>query len=164
MDLVIEDGLWWCANLCLPSWAGYQSRFGLYTSVDKPEPSDGRTKFCFAPEGRGVAPLSAKEKGLITWFECNEHAVSAAVRPAIMQWCADEASLKLNCGLYSINIHVADGGDVPCIVYELGGTWEEEHGLGVMMHGTQLVAIGHADTALHLWVAQQDADLSHQQH
>jgi hypothetical protein len=172
MDLVIEDGLWWCANLCLPSWAGYQSRFGPYTSVDKSEPSDGRAKFCFAPEGRGVAPLNGKEQGLIAWFECNELAVSAAVRAAIMQWCAnegiydflDEASLKLNCGLYSINIHVADGGDLPYIGYELGCTWEEEHGLGVMMHGTRLVAIGHADTALHLWVAQQDADLSHQQH
>jgi hypothetical protein len=55
-----------------------------------------------------------------------------------------------------LNIHVADGGDLPYIGYELGCTWDEEHGLGVMMHGTRLVAIGQADAALHLWVAQKD--------
>ena len=166
MDLVTEDDLWWGATICLPSWAGYQSRFGRYTSVDNPESSDGKAKFCFAPEGRGVASLNADELKLVDWFERNEPAVSAAVKAAIVQWCADEGichfedetSLKLNCGLYSVNMHVADGGVVPYIGYELGCTWEEEHGLGVMMHGTRLVAIGHADTALHLWVAQKDVE------
>jgi hypothetical protein len=166
MGLVIEDDLWWGATFYLPSWAGYQSRFGPYTSVDKAEPSDGKTKFCFAPEGRGTAPLTEPEMQMITWFEDNEPAVSAAVKAATIAWCADEqianfpdeASLKPNCGLYSVNIHVADGGDLPYIGYELGCTWEEEHGLGVMMHGTRLVAIGDADTALHLWVAQKDVE------
>ncbi len=154
------------AELTLPGWAGYQSRFGPYTSVDKTEPSDGKAKLCIAPDGRTPGPLSAEEQGLITWFKANEPAVSAAVKLAILglddPYAAasikNEDTLKQNCDLYSINIHQLISSGLPYIGYELGCTWEEEHGVGVMMHGTRLVAIGDADTALHLWVAQKDAE------
>jgi hypothetical protein len=63
--------------------------------------------------------------------------------------------LKRYIGLHSVNIHQLLG-DVPYIGYEFGCNWEEEHGYGVMMHGMRQVAIGDADTALHLWVAQKD--------
>ncbi len=166
MKLSLEDDLWWCAELTLPSWAGYQSRFGPYTSVDKAAPSDGKAKLVFAPDGRGAAPLSAQELSLVDWFEVNEPNVSAAVKAVILGWddpyaaeyITDEDMLKRNFGLYSVNIHQLVSGGLPYIGFEFGCAWEEEHGPGVMMHGTRLVAIGDADTALHLWVAQNDAE------
>jgi hypothetical protein len=165
MNLTLQDEIWWADRRVLSSWAGYQSRFGPYTSIDKPTPSDGTIKFVFAPDGRGIDPLSAAELKLISWFEMHEPDVSAAVKQAILAWCppfaaehiAHEDDLKRYIGLYSVNIHQLLG-DVPYIGYEFGCNWEEEHGLGVMMHGTRLVDIGDADTALHLWVAQNDAD------
>lgn len=162
MQLTLEDDLWWSTTLRLPAWAGYQSRFSPYTSVDKPEPSDGTAKFVVGPDGRGGGPLSADELTLIQWFDNNEPAVSAAVQTAIRGSCPSdlilsEADLKQNCGLYSVYLHQLIHSGLPYIGYELGCTWEEEHGLGVLMHGTRLVAIGDADTALHLWVAQKDA-------
>lgn len=165
MDLSIQGDLWWGATLILPSWAGYQSRFGPYTSIDKPEPSNGKALFIFAPDGRGAEPLSPEEADLVSWFEAHEPEVSKAVKAAILNHCsdhalapiADEEDLKRNVGLYSVNVHPLAHGGVPYIGYELGCYWEEEHGLGVMMHGTRLVDIGHADTALHLWVARKDA-------
>ncbi len=166
MRLRLEDDLWWSAMLHLPTWAGYQSRFGRYASIDTSEPSDGKAKFVFAPDGRAPGPMRAEELQLVSWFEDHEPAVSAAVKAAIIgwhpapvtPWLASEADLKLNCGLYSVNVHQLVHGDLPYIGYELGCNWEEEHGCGVLMHGSRLVEIGDADVALHLWRAQQDAD------
>ena len=176
MNLSIEDGLWWSGHLRLPSWAGYQSRFGPYGSVDAITPSDGRVKLVFAPEGRRLDPLSSKELELIAWFEANEPDVSEVVRAAIVDWCSpdniarardfdfDEAfpvinhaeDLKRLCGLHTVYIHQLEGGGVPYVGYELGCEWEDEHGLGVLQHGTRTVSVGFADTAFLLWMAEKD--------
>ena len=69
MKLSIIDDLWWGTRLRLPSWAGYQSRFGAYGSLDKPEPSDGTVEIIFAPEGfREVEPLDEQERRLMEWL------------------------------------------------------------------------------------------------
>ena len=41
--------------------------------------------------------------------------------------------------------------------YEFGCAWEEEHGLGLMMHQGRIVAMGGADTAILEWIAEKDA-------
>jgi hypothetical protein len=113
MDLFIEDDLWWSATLYLNSWAGYQSRHGPYTSIDKPEPSGGQVTLRFGPDGRGIEPLCAEEMAAIAWFGDNETRVSAAVKAAVMDWCVsfsvevidNEDGLKRNIGLYCVNIH-----------------------------------------------------------
>lgn len=178
MNLSIQDELWWGTNLRLPSWAGYQSRLGPYGAIDKPAPSDGTMRLIFAPEGRGTEPLSAEEMRLVSWFEENEPRVSEAVKDAIIQWCsphsveratkfdfdddfpliAREQDLRRNIGLYAVNIHQLEKSGLPYIGYEFGCAWEDDHGLGVLMHGTRLVDIGHADVAFLLWMAREDAD------
>lgn len=37
-------------------------------------------------------------------------------------------------------------------------TWDEEHGAGVLMHGTRVVEIGGVDTAILLWMAKENAE------
>jgi hypothetical protein len=180
MKLSIQDDFWWGVRLQLSSWAGYQSRLGPYGAIDKPKPSDGSLRLIFAPEGRDVEPLSEQELKLINWFEQNEPQVSTAVKQSLIHWClldsadrvgqfdygddfpkiSNEDDLKRNTGLHGITIHQINKNGVPYIGYEFGCTWEEEHGLGVLMHGTRLVEIGFADTALHLWLADQDAKLT----
>jgi hypothetical protein len=178
MDLSIQDDLWWGTYLRLPSWAGFQSRFGPYGSENKPEPSDGAVALIFAPEGRGLEPLSEQEMRLISWFEQNEPSVSEEVKVAIIEWCspqslertskfdfddhfpviADEQDLKENVGLYAVNIHQVNMGGIPYIGYEFGCAWDKEHGLGVLIHGTRVVEVGFADTAILLWIAEEDAE------
>ncbi|MCT7376903.1 hypothetical protein N5A92_17900 [Chelativorans sp. EGI FJ00035] len=115
---------------------------------------------------------------MITWFEENEPMISQAVKAGIINWCSpesierktrfdfsddfpaisDEQSLKENVGLYAVNVHQLDVGGVPYVGYEFGCEWDEEHGLGVLMHGARVVEVGFADTAFNLWIAQNDAD------
>lgn len=178
MQLSIQDDLWWGARLRLRSWGGYQSRYGPYGSIDKPEPSDGTVDLIFAPEARGLEPMTQAEMALVDWFESNENDVSAAVKAGIIAWCSpnssermtqfdfddefpvvlDEGDLKRNVGLFAVCIHQLDTNGVPYIGYEFGCEWEEEHGLGVLMHGSRVVEVGFADTAGTLWRAESDAD------
>jgi hypothetical protein len=175
MELSIRDGLFWGADLRLKSWAGYQSRFGPYGSKDKEEPSDGTVRLIFAPEGRDLEPLTDREARLIAWFERNEPDVSNAAKAAIISWCSphserktrfdfddgfpvieDEADLRNNIGPFAVYIHQLDVMGIPYVGFEFGCEWDE-HGLGVLMHGTRAVDIGLADTASLLWIAERDA-------
>lgn len=178
MDLSTKDELWWGADISLSSWIGYQSRLGPYGSIDKQFPSDGTVRLIFAPEGRGLEPLSQQEHALIAWFERNEPLVSQAVKTAIIDWCSpgnthrkanfdfddnefpkieSESILRQQIGLHTIHVHQTLNGEVPYLGYEFGCQWEEEHGLGVLMHGTRLVEVGFADAAFLLWMAEGDA-------
>jgi hypothetical protein len=176
MELSIQDELWWGADLCLSAWAGYQSRLGPYGSVDSPLPSNGSVRFIFAPEGRNLAPLNEQEVALALWFELNEPAVSKAVKEALLDWCSpnntvrsanfdfgeefpsinSEHGLRQFAGLHTVYMHQITRSGVPYLGYAFGCQWDEEHGLGVLMHGTRCVEVGLADTAMLLWIAQED--------
>lgn len=176
MRLSIVDDTFWGAGLRLPSWVGYQSRLGPYGSIDSPLPSDGSVRFIFAPEGRDLAPLNDEELALLIWFERNEPAVSKSVKDAVIDWCspnnrtrleefdfgndfpyvANESALMSLVGLHSINMHQLTSSKIPYLGYEFGCVWEEEHGLGVLVHGTRCVKVGFADTAILMWLAEED--------
>jgi hypothetical protein len=63
-------------------------------------------------------------------------------------------------GLSGINIHQIMTGDAPYLGFEFGCRWDQEHGCGILMRGTRVVDVGGADTALLLWMAQQDFERS----
>jgi hypothetical protein len=47
---------------------------------------------------------------------------------------------------------------VPYVGVEFGCTWDEEHELGVLMLGTRTVQVSDADTAITLWITEEDAE------
>ncbi len=178
MRFTVEDELCWTAPMKLESWAGYQSRRGPYGAVDSETPSDGSVNLVFAPEGRGFEMPNTAEVELTSWFGTHEPAVSDAVKAAILAWCtADNAAnlrdfdfdasfpqvetqddLRGLIGLHTVFVHQIQTGGAPYIGYEFGCEWDVEHDLGVLMHGTELVEVGQADTAFLLWIAKADWD------
>jgi hypothetical protein len=60
-------------------------------------------------------------------------------------------------GLHALHVHPVEKDGLPYVGFELGCTWDHEHGLGVLMHGPRVVDIGGADTAFLLWIATRDA-------
>ena len=178
------DGHFWTARLRLESWEGFQARGGPYGSLSSAQPSEGEVDLVFAPEGRRkieLQPPSADETALVQWFLDREPAVSAAVLAAVSdaypclraEWataleatelaeCMPEITgseeLKTLIGLHAVYVHIIDKDAIPYIGFEFGCTWDGEHGLGVLMHGTRLVRIGGADVAMTLWMAQRDVE------
>jgi hypothetical protein len=173
----LQDNLWWTARTRLASWAGFQERGGAYGAKSSNQASDGSVTVRFAPEGRGCDPLASNEQALICWFFEHEVEVSESLQKALVdaypelreQYGYDSdgetdlpvvrsvEDLKTVIGLHSVNIHQVYRDELPYIGFEFGCNWEEEHGLGVLMHGTQVVEIGGADTAILLWLAKQHA-------
>ena len=181
MDFKLDDhGFSWVAATVLPSWEGYLDRTGAYGGPGKSSSTDGSVELVFAPEGRDASPLTDQELSLINWFLENEPSVSDAAKRAIFQkypvlqdsygystrekaeFMPDISSideLTQLIGLYAVNIHQIEKDSTPYIGLEFGCTWDEEHGLGVLMHGIRPVEVGGGDTAITLWIAKQDAEL-----
>src|ERR1700733_3035369 len=60
-------------------------------------------------------------------------------------------------GLHNVHFVPLLKEGLPYVGYEFGCTWDGEHGLGVLMHGSRVVEVGDADTAFTLWIAERDA-------
>lgn len=60
--------------------------------------------------------------------------------------------------LSDIHVHRVIRGGLAYVGLELSCTWDEEHGAGVMLHGSRVVAVGGSDTARLEWIAEQDAE------
>jgi hypothetical protein len=168
----------WTTRALLASWRGFQSRIGAYGSQDGPGPSDGFVEIVFAPEGRGNEPLNDAEIASVFWVVENEALISKALLESLLKayprmqeqyGYSDQEKAELMpevtspgdfrslIGLSAVNIHQVQKEGIPYAGFEFGCTWDEEHGLGILMHGTRTVSIGHADTALLLWIAEEDA-------
>jgi hypothetical protein len=65
--------------------------------------------------------------------------------------------LKQLIGLSTIHILSVAKGGVAYVGFELGCTWDDEHGLGVMTHRKRVVKLGGADAAFLEWIAENDA-------
>ena len=179
IERVRERDLWWKAEVCLPSWQGFQSRRGAYAARDSLDVSDGMTELVFAPEGRGVEPLQPDEIELVQWVIDRESWLSAALLEALLQeyprlqelygYEGDERAelmpdvrsiddFRRLIGISSVYVHQLRNDGTPYVGFELGCTWDDEHGLGVLMHGARIVKVGGADTAFTLWIARRDAE------
>ncbi len=163
------DGYFWKTTVRLDAWRGWL--------LDSAASSDGTVDVTFAPEGREEAPLREAEVELVRRAVRHEREMQnvllAALLPRYAALRADYAhemederlmppvrdvdGFRPLIGLDSLNVHQIEKAGRPYVGFEFGCTWDDEHGLGVLMHGTRVVEIGGADTAILLWIARKDA-------
>ncbi len=174
----LENDLFWKTETVLPFWRGFQSRRGPYGAQDSESPSDGTVEIVFAPEGCDTSALKIDEVALVEWFLENVPQISEALLfsvfeayptlqkkygysdqelDAFMPDIEHTSDLQNYIGLHLVFIHPITKNGIPYIGFEFGCTWDPEHGLGVLMHGTRTIDIGGADTAFLLWIAEKDA-------
>jgi hypothetical protein len=177
LHFALEKNRWWTTNVCLPSWKGFQNRTGAYGALDEPIVSDGFTKIVFAPEGRGNDPLSDLEIASVRWVIENEGIIGRSLLDSLlsayselqvkyrlegiekielMPDIASRDDFRPLIGLTAVNVHQVQKDGLPYAGFEFGCRWDDEHGLGVLMHGARAVQIGMADTAILLWIAEED--------
>ena len=174
------DEFFWTTKATLACWAGFQSRGGPYGAQDSAAPSAGEVTIVFAPEGRDASPLRDEELSLINWAISEQSALRdsaleglltryGAMRAEALEWLEQPDDMppvesvdrfRDLIGLHSVNVHQISKGGVPYVGLEFGCMWDPEHGLGILMHGTRVVEVGGADTAILLWIARQDAERS----
>src|SRR5271168_261408 len=81
----LEGDSFWTATAIFPSWKGFQNRSGAYASRGSSTPSDGSARIIFAPEGRGIEPLTDSEKSLLRWVIENDGSVSVALIASLLK-------------------------------------------------------------------------------
>ncbi|MEV7886622.1 DUF6985 domain-containing protein [Streptomyces sp. NPDC002817] len=147
-----EDAYAWTAHIALPpdTWAA----------------PPGPLPLRYAPEGREDHPLDDAElasatraaehlPALLTAARRTVHA--HAVRTLEPQDLAAASALDDGIRVHAVYVHQVARDRVPYVGVEFSCPWDEEHGLGVLLHGTRVVGIGGADTAFLLWIAERDA-------
>ena len=66
--------------------------------------------------------------------------------------------LRKVVGLNTVHILGTAHDGVAYVGFEVGCEWEEEHGLGVLMHRDRVAKVGDASDAMTEWVAEKDAE------
>lgn len=158
---------WWQADVQFPAWSDF-------THGDT-------TKLTFAPEGRDEAPMDADEVALATWVRDNHASQKLPLLKAILEAYPDlrrqffeNYDIKENEGdlptitteddlakviqLEEINVHQISKDGIPYVGYQFLCLWDNEHGLGVLIHDKRVIEIGGSDTAFLLWIAERDRD------
>ena len=175
LDFQLDQFSFWAAKAQLPSWAGFQTRDGPYGSINSDSPSDG---FVTIVLGRDKSPLTDQERASAQWLLDHEAEVASAVLQGLLaeyprlqglygyegaerdEYMPDVSSAKdfrQLIGLHNVHVLSLQKEGVPYIGYEFGCMWDDEHGLGVLMHGARVVEVGDASTAFTLWIAERDA-------
>ena len=158
---------WWQADVQFPAWSDF---------------TQGKTvELIFAPEGRDETPMSAHEVTLATWVQDNHERQKPLLLSAVLEAYPDfrrhffeDYDLKENeedlptitsaskltkvIALEEIFVHQISKHGVPYVGYQFTCSWDEEHGLGVLMHDKRVIEVGGSDTAFLLWIAECDRD------
>jgi hypothetical protein len=166
----------------LTAFAGFQSRGGAYTSASSDKPSTGDVHVSVAIPGdddepETPPPPTVEQAKAYQHLKDNQDAIAAAVLQAIAKeyptlqesygYEDDEAEelmpditkpedLRNLIGLGIVHVLAAAKKGAAYVGFEFGCTWDEEHGLGVLTHGTRVVAVGAADTSFDLNAAEDD--------
>jgi hypothetical protein len=168
----------WEGKDVLPSWAGSQERLGGYTSQSSAKPSKGKISLQMPRLDESDAnPRPPAPEQIAAYSHLKEQGddVTAVVLQALLkaykkirrQWLKDLPDLELpviddidemkqNVGVGIVHLHdiVKDG--FAYIGLELGCTWDEEHGAGVLIHKSRVVAVGQGDTSFDDHAATKD--------
>ena len=172
-------GHYWLGKIVLQSWKGFQARQGPYGSRSSKKSSSGSVSLIVPPpDGKEKGPPTPEQAEAYQYLLAHEQAISTAVRSSIYEVYPDwreeygldeeEAAelmpdiegpdqLKTLIGLANVHILPVAKDGVGYVGFELGCTWDDEHGLGVMMHKDRVVKLGGADSAFLEWIAEADA-------
>ena len=164
--LTWESGLW-ITEQYLPSWCGTQSRRGPYGGKDKSESSDGISRLMFCADNEETPPADYQLSAYNYLIENEKEIYTSIIEallikyPSIYEMYNDfvkenggfipktmnATSIKNHIGLSNIYFIEEELDSIGYIGFELGCTWEIEHGLGIMTHKQKILEIDDAETA-----------------
>lgn len=159
--------------LVLDAWKGFQSRNGPYGSQDSEASSNGHIKVTI--EGISVDYVKVSSPAQIAAVHyLVDHAEE--IRDSMLSGLLNQFSswkeiyeddlprvttisqFKNLIGLSYLHVLPEEKDGYAYIGFELGCTWDEEHGAGVMMHKERVIEVGQADTSFDHWPAKHDME------
>ncbi len=157
----------WEGKTIFKSWRGFSTRLGAYGSKSSRKTSDGTVRISVAAPGDGKDIPSKHPAEAFRYLIDHEIAIRDAVLKAITSSCQKQeldglpsvgsgTDLKKLIGLSNVHINSYQKKGRAYVGFEFGCDWDEEHNLGVMTHGMNVVEVGYADTSFLEWIAERD--------
>jgi len=157
----------WAGKDVIPAWAGTQERHGAYTSRSSAKPSKGSIVLNIPrldEDDANPMPPAPEQVAAYAYFKKNQAEVTEAIMAALLkdytktrrQWLKHDPDLELpeikttsemrkNVGLGTLHMFDIAKKGIAYFGLELGCTWDDEHGAGVVLHKSRVVAVGQAD-------------------
>ncbi len=150
----------------LPAWKGYESRNGFYGSIDSNKESDGTIKVHIIGESVDyVHLLSQSQFNAIRFLKEKaeqirdsilnelyaEYPNTKEIYKDLISEIRTIADYKNNLGVAFIHVMDCEKDNHSYVGFELSCSWDEEHGIGVMMHKDKVVKIGLAEESFNHW-------------
>lgn len=174
------EEFFWVAETRLDVWAGFRGKDAWHRKIGTNN-NAGEVEIIFAPEARGEEPLSTRELELIQVFIDTHVEQAAAVLSGLFDgyeeiqkdfedknfgdpyWPRPPAiskkdDLRSIIQLETIHIHQIESFGAFYVGYELYCPWDEEHGLGILIHKDRVIEIGDSDSANSLSIVERDVD------
>jgi hypothetical protein len=170
----------WTGKDTLTAWAGTQECHGAYTSRSSKKPSKGSVMIQIPRLGDDDAnprPPAPEQVAAYAYLKDNQDDITAAIMAALLKdytktrkrWIKSDPDLeeelpeittpdemREHVGLGTLHMHGLAKSGHAYIGLELGCTWDEEHGAGVLLHKGRVVAVGQADTSFDDHAAKKD--------
>lgn len=158
-------------ELIIASWNGFQSRQGFYTSKDSNEASNGLVKVSI--KGKKVdneKVITIEQLNALKFLVDNSDVIRDALLTGLIKELPELKEIyedlipeiskiedfKNHIGLGNLHVMDSDRDQIAYIGFEFGCDWDEEHGVGIIMHKDRVVEIGQADTAFNIWPTFDD--------
>jgi len=144
----------------LPAWKEFENRNGFYGSKNSDKKSDGTIKVHIIGEPVDyVYVLSQSQFNAIKFLKENSEKVRDALLNALLADYPNAkdsykelmpdievtSDYKDNLGVAFIHVMDSDKDHYAYIGFELDCSWDDEHGVGVMMHKDRVINIGLAE-------------------
>lgn len=162
----------------LDAWSGFQSRQGIYNSLDTKLISDGIVKLQLGGD-MVVENPEVSDEHVNAYKYLVEH--QFIIRDKILSFLmveyprlkqlydldSEEERMRMPnidnkdqfknlVGLSVVHLLNVCKDKIVYVGYEFGCTWDDEHGLGIMTHKDQIIKLGCADSAFLSWIAEKD--------
>ncbi|WP_338811921.1 hypothetical protein V9L05_10945 [Bernardetia sp. Wsw4-3y2] len=166
--IIKEDHDGW---INLPAWNGFQARNRTYSSIDSEESSDGIIK-------AHIVGVITNQKYLLSQAQFNAikylNENSELVRDSLLNSLLDDYSntkdiyeelmpeinviedYKNYVGVSFLHIMDSEKNGFAYYGFELGCSWDEEHGAGAMMYKDRVIKTGLAEESFNHWNCYED--------
>ncbi len=162
MDKNFEFNGDWEYSIHLPSFSGFQSRNGPYTSKDSEEPSSGEITLVIEDDLSDRPDPYPEQIAAIEYIFNNQDRIIESViiktlkeLPVIVSDYGLEKKIEVNnlnrenikslMGFSQIEIKIPSKDGISYFDLIGGGEWDEEHGLNILMHNDRVVTFSDID-------------------
>ncbi len=163
------------------AFAGLQSRGGAYTSLDSSSLSDGTVNVEVEGESDAEDFITPEQLAALQYLTDHPDQIRAALfaaladeypklkemygldpdDPEMLEWFPEVREPKDFARVFGVgNLFVLDERyeGVAYLGLECGCTWDDEHGLGIVLHRDRVIEVGQADIAFSSWPARRDLE------